>query len=58
MIPGLLVSEVAAALREFIVTGFETETAPFKGEFQRRVQEQHASQFRLNLRGCNQSKAD
>ena len=56
--PGLLVSEVAAALREFIVTGFETETAPFKGEFQRRVQEQHASLFRLNLRVCNQSKAD
>ena len=31
MIPGLLASEVSAALREFIVTGFETETAPFKG---------------------------
>ncbi|MCR9105772.1 MAG: DEAD/DEAH box helicase [Gammaproteobacteria bacterium] len=40
MIPGLLASEIAAALREFIVTGFETETSPFKGEFQRLVEEQ------------------
>lgn len=40
MIPGLLATEVAAALREFIVTGFETETAPFKGEFRRLVEEQ------------------
>src|SRR5690554_5683550 len=40
MIPGLLASEVAAALREFIVTGYETETAPFKGEFRRLVEEQ------------------
>jgi len=40
MIPGLLASEVSAALKEFIVTGYETETAPFKGEFRRLVQEQ------------------
>ena len=40
MIPSLLASEVSAALREFIVTGYETETAPFKGEFQRLVEEQ------------------
>lgn len=40
MIPGLLASEVSAALKEFIVTGYETETAPFKGEFGRLVQEQ------------------
>lgn len=40
MIPGLLASEIAAALREFIVTGFETETSPFRGEFRRLVEEQ------------------
>lgn len=40
MIPGLLANEVSAALREFIVTGFETETSPFKGEFRRLVEEQ------------------
>jgi DEAD/DEAH box helicase domain-containing protein len=40
MIPGLLANEVSAALREFIVTGYETETAPFKGEFKRLVEEQ------------------
>jgi len=44
MIPGLLASEVSAALREFIVTGFETETAPFKGEFQRLVEEQQGGE--------------
>jgi len=40
VIPGLLASEVAAALCEFIVTGFETETAPFSGEFRCLVEEQ------------------
>ncbi|MEH6387770.1 MAG: DEAD/DEAH box helicase [Pseudomonas profundi] len=40
MIPGLLATEVAAALREFIVTGFETETRPFSDEFRRLVEEQ------------------
>jgi DEAD/DEAH box helicase domain-containing protein len=40
MIPGLLATEVSAALREFIVTGYETETDPFKGEFRRLVEEQ------------------
>ncbi|NIC38356.1 DEAD/DEAH box helicase [Halomonas desiderata] len=44
MIPGLLASEVAAALREFIVTGYETETAPFKGEFRRLVEEQQGGE--------------
>ncbi|TDT44568.1 DEAD/DEAH box helicase domain-containing protein [Halospina denitrificans] len=39
MIPALLANEVSAALREFIVTGFETETDPFKGEFRRLVEE-------------------
>ena len=39
MIPGLLASEVATALREFIVTGFESETVPFAGEFRRLVEE-------------------
>ena len=38
MIPGLLATEVSAALREFIVTGYETETDPFKGEFRRLVE--------------------
>ncbi|NOG30579.1 DEAD/DEAH box helicase [Halomonas sp. TBZ9] len=44
MIPGLLASEVSTALREFIVTGFETETPPFKGEFQRLVEEQQGGE--------------
>lgn len=44
MIPGLLASEVAAALREFIVTGYETEIAPFKGEFRRLVEEQQGGE--------------
>ena len=44
MIPGLLASEVAAALKEFIVTGYETETAPFKGEFRRLVEEQQGGE--------------
>lgn len=39
MIPGLLASEVATALREFIITGFESETEPFTGEFRRLVEE-------------------
>lgn len=44
MIPGLLATEVSAALREFIVTGYETETAPFKGEFHRLVEEQQGGE--------------
>ena len=40
MIPGLLASEISAALKEFIVTGYETETEPFRGEFRRLVEEQ------------------
>jgi len=44
MIPGLLSSEVAQALREFIVTGYETETPPFAGEFRRLVEEQQGGE--------------
>lgn len=44
MIPGLLANEVSAALREFIITGFESETAPFKGEFRRLVEEQQGGE--------------
>ena len=33
MIPGLLAQDVAQSLREFIVTGFETDTWPFRGKF-------------------------
>ncbi|MCB1678991.1 MAG: hypothetical protein KDI16_09965 [Halioglobus sp.] len=40
MVPGLLASEVAAALRECTVSGFETETAPFSGAFRRLVEGQ------------------
>ena len=40
MIPGLLASEIAAALKQFIVTGFETETPPFAGEFERLIEHQ------------------
>jgi len=39
VIPGLLANEVATALREFIVTGFESETEPFAGEFRRLVED-------------------
>ena len=44
MIPGLLAKEVSDALKEFIVTGFETETAPFSGEFRRLVEEHQDGQ--------------
>jgi DEAD/DEAH box helicase domain-containing protein len=33
MIPGLLAEDIARSLREFIVTGYETETWPFAGKF-------------------------
>lgn len=39
MIPGLLAEDVSSALKEFIITGFETETQPFAGEFRRLVEE-------------------
>lgn len=39
MIPGLLASEVSAALKDFIITGYETDTPPFAGEFERLVEE-------------------
>jgi DEAD/DEAH box helicase domain-containing protein len=41
MIPGLLSQDVSRALREFIVTGFETDTWPFAGKFERLVQAQN-----------------
>lgn len=37
MIPGLLAQDVAKALREFIITGFETDTWPFTGKFEQLV---------------------
>ena len=37
MIPGLLAQDVAKSLREFIVTGFETDTWPFTGKFEELV---------------------
>ncbi|VAW67741.1 Helicase, C-terminal:Type III restriction enzyme, res subunit:DEAD/DEAH box helicase, N-terminal, partial [hydrothermal vent metagenome] len=37
MIPGLLAQDVAQSLREFIVTGFETDTWPFNGKFEQLV---------------------
>lgn len=44
MIPGFLATEVAAALREFIVAGFKTGTVPFAGEFRRLVEEQQGGE--------------
>ncbi len=38
MIPGLLAHDVAVSLREFIATGYETDTWPFAGKFKRLVQ--------------------
>lgn len=40
MISGVLAREVSEALREFIITGYETQTPPFAGEFRRLVEEQ------------------
>lgn len=37
MIPGLLAQDVAQSLREFIITGFETDTRPFAGKFEKLV---------------------
>lgn len=37
MIPGLLAQDVAKSLREFIITGFETDTWPFAGKFEQLV---------------------
>jgi DEAD/DEAH box helicase domain-containing protein len=37
MIPGLLAQDIAKSLREFIVTGFETDTWPFAGKFEQLV---------------------
>ena len=37
MIPGLLAQDVAQSLREFIITGFETDTWPFAGKFEKLV---------------------
>ena len=43
MIPGLLAQDVAKSLREFIVTGFETDTWPFAGKFEQLVNSHSAS---------------
>ncbi len=37
MIPGVLAQDIAQSLREFIVTGFETDTWPFNGKFEQLV---------------------
>jgi DEAD/DEAH box helicase domain-containing protein len=37
MIPGLIAQDVAKSLREFIITGFETDTWPFAGKFEQLV---------------------
>ena len=37
MIPGLLAQDVAQSLKEFIITGFETDTWPFAGKFEKLV---------------------
>ena len=37
MIPGQIADDVAKSLREFIVTGFETNTIPFAGAFEKLV---------------------
>ena len=37
MIPALLADDVAQSLREFIITGFETNTWPFAGKFEHLV---------------------
>ncbi|HEB63904.1 MAG TPA: DEAD/DEAH box helicase [Gammaproteobacteria bacterium] len=41
MLPGLLANEVTSTLREFIITGYETETWPFAGKFRQLVEEQN-----------------
>jgi len=41
MLPGLLANKVSSTLREFIITGFETETWPFSGKFRQLVEEQN-----------------
>ena len=40
MIPSLLAQDVAKSLRDFIVTGFETDTWPFAGKFEQLVDSQ------------------
>jgi DEAD/DEAH box helicase domain-containing protein len=41
MIPALLAQDVAKSLREFIVTGFETDTWPFASKFEQLVNSQN-----------------
>lgn len=41
MLPGLLANEVTTTLREFIITGYETETWPFAGKFRQLVEDQN-----------------
>jgi DEAD/DEAH box helicase domain-containing protein len=40
MIPSLVANDVARSLREFISTGFETDTWPFAGKFEQLVNTQ------------------
>ena len=40
MIPSLVADDVARSLREFISTGFETDTWPFAGKFEQLVSSQ------------------
>jgi DEAD/DEAH box helicase domain-containing protein len=44
MIPGILAQDVAQSLREFIVTGFETDTWPFSGKFEELVNSSNNSE--------------
>jgi DEAD/DEAH box helicase domain-containing protein len=44
MIPGLLAKDVADSLREFIATGYETDTWPFSGKFERLVKGDDATE--------------
>jgi len=43
MIPGLLAQDVARSLREFIITGFETDTWPFASKFEQLVNSHSSS---------------
>jgi DEAD/DEAH box helicase domain-containing protein len=44
MIPSLVAKDVAQALREFITTGYETDTWPFSGKFEQLVNEQEGGE--------------
>ena len=50
MIPGLLAQDVANSLREFIITGFETDTWPFAGKFEQLVNSSSSSSHDASLK--------